>query len=106
MNSILLSTTLGASTVIACPKRKNDIKLKTGKNLNLFLVSAKNKKKKRSFKFKKKQWVNDPLKITTVTSWETMEQLQAFKTNPDRPRGGGPYMSYENITVYQDVPVV
>ena len=50
--------------------------------------------------------VDDPLKITTVTSWETMEQLQAFKTNPDRPRGGGPYMSYENITVYEDVPVV
>ena len=45
-------------------KKKNDILLKTGKNLNLFCVSAKNKNKKRPFKFKKKQWINKPLNIT------------------------------------------
>jgi heme-degrading monooxygenase HmoA len=50
--------------------------------------------------------VDDPLKLTTVTSWKTMGQVQAFKTNPDRPRGGGPYVSSEDITVYEDVPVV
>ena len=42
-------------------KKKNDILLKTGKNLNLLYVSAKNKNKKRPFKFKKKQWINNPI---------------------------------------------
>ena len=33
-------------------KNKNDILVKTGKNLNLLYVSAKNKHKERPFKFK------------------------------------------------------
>ena len=45
-------------------KKKKDILLKTGKNINLLFVSAKNKNKKRLFKFKNKQWINKPLDIT------------------------------------------
>ena len=32
-------------------KKRNDILIKTGKNINLLYVSAKNKNKKRNFKF-------------------------------------------------------
>ncbi len=45
-------------------KKKKDILLKTGKSLNILCVSARNKNKNRPFKFKKKQWVHQPLKIT------------------------------------------
>ena len=44
-------------------KKRNDILIKTGKNINLVYVSAKNKNKKRNFKFSRKQWINKPLKI-------------------------------------------
>ena len=44
-------------------KKRNDILIKTGKNINLLYVSAKNKNKKRNFKFSRKQWINKPLKI-------------------------------------------
>ena len=44
-------------------KKKKDILLKTGKNLNLLYVSAKNKNKKRPFKFKNNQWIHKPLNI-------------------------------------------
>ena len=45
--------------------QKKDIFLKSGININLLSVSAKNIKKKRKFKFKKSQWVNNPLNIAT-----------------------------------------
>ena len=52
--------------------------------------------------------VEDPMKITTVTSWETREQLDAWASNPDRPKGvkGAPRLFSEmEITVYEDVEV-
>ena len=56
-------------------KKKNDILLKTGKNLNLLYVSAKNKNKKRSFKFKKKQWINKPINITNKSEVDIVVEL-------------------------------
>ena len=44
--------------------KKKELELKTGKIINLKFVSAKDFKKKRKFKYKKKQWVNNPLDIT------------------------------------------
>ena len=34
--------------------------------------------------------INDPLKGYSVTSWETMEDLESFRHNPERPK-----MEYE-----------
>ena len=56
-------------------KKKNDILLKTGKNLNLLYVSAKSKNKKRSFKFKKKQWINKPINITNNAQVDIVVEL-------------------------------
>jgi len=37
--------------------------------------------------------VNDSLKLTTITSWQTMEQLEGFKTTPGRPKTGAKLLS-------------
>ena len=44
--------------------------------------------------------VDDALKLTTVTSWQTMEQLEAFKTTPGRPKTGAKLLS---TTIMSDV---
>ena len=44
--------------------KRKDIRLKTGKNVNIIAISAKNKKKRRNFKFNKKNFYNNPLDIT------------------------------------------
>ena len=56
-------------------KKKKDILLKTGKNLNLLYVSAKNKNKKRLFKFKNKQWIHQPLNITNNPNVDIVVEL-------------------------------
>ena len=43
--------------------KKKEIKLKTGKNIDIVAISAKNIDKKRSFKFKKKIFFKNPLNI-------------------------------------------
>ena len=43
--------------------KKKDIKIKTGKEVNIIAISAKNIHKKRNFKFNKKIFYKDPLKI-------------------------------------------
>ena len=44
--------------------KKKDIRLKTGKNVNILAISAKNPKKKRNFKFNKKIFFKNPLDIS------------------------------------------
>ena len=44
-------------------KKKKEIKIKTGKNINVVAVSAKNINKKRQFKFNKKIFFKNPLEI-------------------------------------------
>ena len=56
-------------------KKKKDILLKTGKNLNLLYVSAKNKNKKRPFKFKNKQWIHKPLNIANNPNVDIVVEL-------------------------------
>ena len=56
-------------------KKKKDILLKTGINLNLLYVSAKNKNKKRPFKFKNKQWIHQPLNITNDPAVDIIVEL-------------------------------
>ncbi len=56
-------------------KKKKDILLKTGKNLNLLYVSAKNKNKKRPFKFKNEQWIHQPLNITNNPAVDIVVEL-------------------------------
>ena len=56
-------------------KKKKDILLKTGKNLNLLYVSAKNKNKKRPFKFKNKQWIHKPLNIANNPKVDIVVEL-------------------------------
>ena len=43
--------------------KKKEIKIKTGKNINVVAVSAKNINKKRQFKFNKKIFFKNPLEI-------------------------------------------
>ena len=43
--------------------KKNDIKIKTGKTINVIAISAKNKNKKRKFKINKKIFYRNPLEI-------------------------------------------
>ena len=43
--------------------KKSDIENKTGKKINIVAISAKNKNKKRKFKFNKKIFYSNPLKI-------------------------------------------
>ena len=56
-------------------KQKQDILLKTGKDLDLLYVSAKNKNKKRPFKFKDSQWIKDPLIIAKHPSIDIIVEL-------------------------------
>ena len=56
-------------------KKKKDILIKTGKNLNLLYVSAKNKNKKRLFRFKNNQWIHQPLKITNNPTVDIVVEL-------------------------------
>ncbi len=44
-------------------KKKNEIKIKTGKNIQIVAISAKNKNKKRKFKVDKKIFFSNPLEI-------------------------------------------
>ena len=55
--------------------KKKEIELKTGKIVNLKFVSAKSSKKKRKFKYKKKQWLNNPLDITKDPSIDIVVEL-------------------------------
>ncbi len=51
---------------------------------------------------------NDPLKITTATTWETRGQLDTWAKNPDRPRspaGAPPRFSKIEMDVYEEVDV-
>ena len=43
--------------------KKKEIKLLTGKNINIVAISAKNKNKKRKFKINKKIFYKNPFKI-------------------------------------------
>ena len=56
-------------------KKKKDILLKTGKNLNLLYVCAKNRSKKRLFKFNNKQWIHQPLNITNDPAVDIVVEL-------------------------------
>ena len=56
-------------------KKRKDIYIKTGKNINLLHVSAKSKNKKRIFKFSKKQWINNPIKIAKHPSIDIVVEL-------------------------------
>ena len=52
--------------------------------------------------------VEDPMKITTVTSWETKSQLEAWAKNPERPKrdkDAAPLFSEMEIVIYEDVKV-
>ena len=52
--------------------------------------------------------VENPMKITTVTSWETKSQLEAWAKNPERPKrdkDASPLFSEMEIVVYEDVKV-
>ena len=55
--------------------KKKEIELKTGKIVNLKFVSAKSSKKKRKFKYKKKQWISNPLDITRDPSIDIVVEL-------------------------------
>lgn len=56
-------------------KSINDIKLKTGVDINIKYVSAKNRFKKRIYKIKKNQWVKKPLDITKDDSIDIVVEL-------------------------------
>ena len=47
-------------------KKKKDILSKTGKNINIIAISAKNKIKKRTFKVNKKIFYTNPLEILKI----------------------------------------
>ena len=54
---------IGSYLLNELSKKKNEIKLKTGKILNIVAISAKNKNKKRKFKINKKIFYTNPLEI-------------------------------------------
>jgi homoserine dehydrogenase len=58
--------------------KKRDIKIKTGKNIKVIAISAKNKNKKRSFKFNKKIFYSDPLKILNNKKIDIIFELIGF----------------------------
>ena len=58
--------------------KKKDIKLKTGKNVNILAISAKNSKKKRSFKFNKKIFFKNPLDIAKDKRIDIIFELIGF----------------------------
>lgn len=43
----------------------------------------------------------NPLKITTVTIWQTKEDAQAWLTNPERPRPAKGVFSKMELEVYE-----
>ena len=56
-------------------RNKKDIFHKTAKTIKLLYVSAKNKNKKRSFNFTSKQWIKNPLDITTKQDVDIIIEL-------------------------------
>ena len=58
--------------------KKKDIKLKTGKSINILAISAKNAKKKRSFKFNKKIFFKNPLDISKDKRIDIIFELIGF----------------------------
>ena len=54
--------------------KKEDIRLKTGTNVNIVAISAKNINKKRSFKFSKNIFYKDPLDIAKNKKIEEEDQ--------------------------------
>jgi len=58
--------------------KKNDIKIKTGKNVNILAISAKNFKKKRNFKFNKKIFYKNPLNIAKDKRIDIIFELIGF----------------------------
>ena len=63
--------------------KKKDIKLKTGKNVNILAISAKNAKKKRSFKFNKKIFFKNPLDISKDKRIDIIFELIGFGDGSD-----------------------
>ena len=55
--------------------KKNDIKLKTGKNINIVAISAKNISKKRSFSFKKNIFYKNPIHIAKNNNIDIVFEL-------------------------------
>ena len=58
--------------------KKKDIKIKTGINVNIKAISAKNINKKRDFKFDKKKFFKDPLKITNNPNIDIIFELIGY----------------------------
>ena len=58
--------------------KKSDIKIKTGKNVNIVAISAKNFNKKRNFKFKKKIFYKNPLDIAKNPIIDIVIELIGF----------------------------
>ncbi len=58
--------------------KKNDIKLKTGKDINIIAVSAKNISKKRNFSFKKNIFYKNPLYIAKNKNIDIVFELIGF----------------------------
>jgi len=56
---------IGARLYKEIVKKKKDIKIKTGININITAISAKNINKKRNFKFSKKIFYKNPFKIVS-----------------------------------------
>ena len=57
---------------------KNEIFLKTGKSINVVAISAKNINKKRNFKFKRKIFYKDPIKIAKDPKINILFELIGF----------------------------
>jgi homoserine dehydrogenase len=55
--------------------KKNDIKIKTGKNVNIIAISAKNSQKKRSFRFSKKIFYKNALDIANNSNVNIVFEL-------------------------------
>ncbi len=58
--------------------KKKDIEIKTGKNINIAAISAKNFNKKRNFKFNKRIFFKNPLKITSDPKIDIVFELIGF----------------------------
>ena len=58
--------------------KKRDIKIKTGININVIAISAKNINKKRSFKINKSIFYKDPLKIAKDKNIDILFELIGF----------------------------
>ena len=58
--------------------KKRDIEIKTGKKLNILAICAKNINKKRNFKFNKKIFVKNPIKIARDPKINIIFELIGF----------------------------